>query len=238
MNNDLSPQEHQELIKANILGSFHNTEDILEKSGKKMPIGTTSNGYKKVGEGRWQKVSVHGMTKEEHEHKRATLFKQRIAYIDEHEGKDEEPGKIQSMFDEEHKHYRIQSDLDDKDYSDKQMLSKKDKRYLSKQDQKDSKEWLNNYVTDAFKDKIKAGKLDLSKSPFSLGKLCKETGMSKDLAQTIIFNLENEEKMGDLIQGNYDLDFNEHDMNDSYWDIVAENPEFGSYMDEEYDYED
>ena len=40
--------------------------DILEK-GKSMPIGTITNGFKKIAEGKWRKVSSEGKTKEEHE---------------------------------------------------------------------------------------------------------------------------------------------------------------------------
>lgn len=46
------------------LDSFTNIE-----KGKKFPIGTISNGYKKIAEGKWKKVSEHGLTKKEHQEK-------------------------------------------------------------------------------------------------------------------------------------------------------------------------
>lgn len=43
--------------KERINSSFTNHDEVLEK-GKKMPIGTISNGYKKVAEDKWVSVSV------------------------------------------------------------------------------------------------------------------------------------------------------------------------------------
>lgn len=39
----------------------------IEKGNKSFPVGTIHNGFKKVAEGKWQKVSKMGLTKEDHE---------------------------------------------------------------------------------------------------------------------------------------------------------------------------
>jgi hypothetical protein len=44
------------------------SNDMLEKGGKHGQIGEIRNGYKKIAEGKWQKVSkTHGWTKKEHQ---------------------------------------------------------------------------------------------------------------------------------------------------------------------------
>lgn len=53
-NQNMTPQQHQELIKSQIAASYNPLEksqstkdNNLEKGGAKVPIGTTHNGYKK-----------------------------------------------------------------------------------------------------------------------------------------------------------------------------------------------
>jgi hypothetical protein len=85
--------------------------------GKKVPVGTVTNGYKKVAEGKWQKVSEHGMTKKEHDQK--ALF---------HEEKRENARGENSFHKhriEFDKHDEAAKDLDDKEYDDTHVLGKK-----------------------------------------------------------------------------------------------------------------
>jgi len=42
-------KQHQQAIKRNIVSSF--------EKGRAVPVGTVSNGYKKVAEGKWQRVT-------------------------------------------------------------------------------------------------------------------------------------------------------------------------------------
>lgn len=96
---------------------FH--EDMILK-GKKMPIGTISNGYKKVAEGKWQKVSEHGMTKKEHNEK---LIEMKNNGARPHADKEDSK--------EWDKHTSSKSNLDDKDYSDSHVeFSSKTKEEL------------------------------------------------------------------------------------------------------------
>jgi hypothetical protein len=86
-------------------GIYKPTKQNLEK-GKSFPIGTIHNGFKKVSEGKWQKVSEHGMTKKEHNVKTSEL-----AVV--HGSKAWK------------KHTKAADSLDDKDYSDEDVLNKK-----------------------------------------------------------------------------------------------------------------
>ena len=136
MKTDLTPQEYQQLIKANILGSYNNADQLIEKGGQKMPIGTIHNGYKKVADGKWQKVSEHKntltsnndtiyLTKKDnekqleyHTNKLNKVYSSNRSYMeqmhDEHYHKEQVSYYIQSM-----------KNLDDKDYSDDEVLGKK-----------------------------------------------------------------------------------------------------------------
>ena len=97
-------------------------EDIFK--GKSFPIGTIHNGFKKVAEGKWRKVSESGMTKEEH---------RKEADIDEETDKKYYHGsefgsnkRISSELKESAKRHReIASKLDDKHYSDEEINKKK-----------------------------------------------------------------------------------------------------------------
>lgn len=113
----LTPHEYRELIKSQIIRSFSNVSDLIEKGGAKMPIGTTHNGYKKVAQGKWQKVSNQGMTKKEHFNKNVEHNK---AHIDH-------PNSTIAQWhkNEATKHYGLKNSLDDKDYSDDEVLGKK-----------------------------------------------------------------------------------------------------------------
>lgn len=88
------------------LDSFTNIE-----KGKKYPIGTITNGYKKVAEGKWHKVSEYGMTHIEHNDKSVTSGRQSIKYAPY--SKMKEKKLADSNF------HREQADkLDDKEYGD------------------------------------------------------------------------------------------------------------------------
>lgn len=108
----------------NILKSFSNFDEIQKSSlepfdfdestilkGKKMPINTISNGYKKVAEGKWVKVSEHGMTKREHENEKKNAQK-----IEENQGN--EVSDRRKAQDEQNKHHKAAENLDDKEYDD------------------------------------------------------------------------------------------------------------------------
>lgn len=88
----------------------------IQKS-KSMPIGTIHNGFKKIAEGKWRKVSEHGMTKEEHEDR------------SEQEKFSAVGGNYKSIIEAKEnskKHKDIASKLDSKDYSDEEVGISKD----------------------------------------------------------------------------------------------------------------
>lgn len=131
----LTPQQHRELIKSQVAQSYNNLEDCLEKGGARMPIGTTHNGYKKVADGKWQKVSEHKntltsnndaiyLTKkdnekqlEHHTNKLSAVYSSNRSYMeqmhDEHYHKDQISYYTENV-----------KNLDDKDYSDDKVLGK------------------------------------------------------------------------------------------------------------------
>lgn len=93
-------------------------EDVLQKS-KSMPIGTITNGYKKIAEGKWRKVSEHGMTREEHEKRSLDMKKY---------AKEALTGSDKVVKYESHKmHEGIASKLDPKDYSDEEVTGEGEK---------------------------------------------------------------------------------------------------------------
>jgi len=105
-------------------------ETDLEK-GKSFPIGTVHNGYKKVAEGKWQKVSKHGMTKKDHEEKAKHYDKV---------GRHIEYGKYQR---------EQASELNDKEYDDAHVMD-------SEEDNKDDEGYdkrshYENLTEDALK---------------------------------------------------------------------------------------
>lgn len=98
---DIEKNQIQDLIKA-----------------KSMPIGTIHNGFKKIADGKWRKVSEHGMTKEEHEkkvseHRKRYETKNKNGEDDESTGKEIQLMKIHSRIAKE--------ELDSKDYSDEEV---------------------------------------------------------------------------------------------------------------------
>lgn len=87
----------------------------IEK-GKKVPIGTVKNGYKKIAEGKWQKVSEHGLTKKEHQDKAA---EHRKLSSDDHTKPNYKMSAEQQFHDKESfKHGQISMKLNDKEYND------------------------------------------------------------------------------------------------------------------------
>ena len=90
----LKGMSEEEILEKNRNGGYNN----LIK-GKSFPIGTIYNGFKKIAEGKWRKVSEHGMTKEEHQIKSIRNNANRLG--DEHS--------------------QIVSKLDSKDYSDEEI---------------------------------------------------------------------------------------------------------------------
>jgi hypothetical protein len=101
-------------------------ENVLQKS-KSMPIGTIHNGFKKIAEGKWRKVSEHGMTQREH---KDTAYKHEDAAVRTKPTSDK--GEDDRVYAEEYKakkHKELASKLDSKDYSDEEVTGgeKKDK---------------------------------------------------------------------------------------------------------------
>lgn len=76
------------------------SEEVDLIKGKSLPIGAISNGYKKIAEGKWRKVSQQAMTKEEH-----------LANSNP---------KIGGS----HVHKKIADTLDDKEYTDDEVMKK------------------------------------------------------------------------------------------------------------------
>lgn len=89
-------------------------ENVLQKS-KSMPIGTIHNGFKKIAEGKWRKVSTSEMTKEEHEAQASHHNEQRV------KNPSEKDGKGSWHLSQENSHKRVASNLDSKDYSDEEV---------------------------------------------------------------------------------------------------------------------
>lgn len=94
-------------------------ENSLEK-GKSMPIGTITNGFKKIAEGKWRKVSEsHGMTKEEHE-KKAQEHRTNM----ETSNKDNKGHIYHREMSFRDTHKELASKLDSKEYSDVDVVGK------------------------------------------------------------------------------------------------------------------
>ena len=94
-------------------------DDIIK--GKSFPIGTVHNGFKKVKDGVWKKVSEHGMTKEEHSEKASEITKERenLPWSSKDQNKRVEAKSRSMQLDKESmKHSENSSKLDDKEYSD------------------------------------------------------------------------------------------------------------------------
>lgn len=108
-------QAQKNLIQKGLYGGLP-CEDIIQKA-KKVPIGTVSNGFKKVAEGKWRKVSdSHKMTKEEHE-KEADLADTRHVKFANQNGEDDY-GHSQDR----DMHKQKSKNLDDKEYTDQEKM--------------------------------------------------------------------------------------------------------------------
>lgn len=105
--------EHQELIKSQIAGTY------LQK-GAKVPVGTISDGYKKVAEGKWQKVSEHGMTKKEHT-EAAERNQNKATSAGKREGEDHDDSVVHYQNNAK-MHQSKSKDLDDKEYGDAEVM--------------------------------------------------------------------------------------------------------------------
>jgi hypothetical protein len=106
--------EHKKLVK--VLRSDSHADDKKEadeqeaelneiEKGKKSPVGTVSNGYKKIADGKWQKVTVHGLTHNEtKERMKKPITKQ-----------------------EGNSHVEALKKIDDKEYDDAHVMNSKNK---------------------------------------------------------------------------------------------------------------
>jgi hypothetical protein len=114
----------------------------IEK-GKSFPVGTVHNGFKKVGEGKWQKVSEHGLTKDEHKNEylatqKSTPKKDQIAIV---EGRvteknldmtyEEIQRKAKERNQKESLHREAYNKLDNQEYSDADVLGTEKKEDFS-----------------------------------------------------------------------------------------------------------
>lgn len=96
------------------------------KKSKSYPIGTIHNGFKKIAEGKWRKVSEHGMTQREH---KDTAYKHEDAAVRTKPISDK--GEDDRVYAEEYKakkHKELASKLDSKDYSDEEVGISKDSK--------------------------------------------------------------------------------------------------------------
>lgn len=97
------------------------TTDDLQK-GHSFPIGTIHNGYKKVKDGVWKKVSGEGKTRAEH----LRLQEQAIDAQSQHQST-RNHAQVKWWGEESVKHMISAKDLDDKDYDDVHVLGDKEK---------------------------------------------------------------------------------------------------------------
>lgn len=113
--------EHQRNQNSHLLKSFKgsSSEDYFEK-GKKSPIGTVTNGYKKIAEGKWQKVSERGMTKKEHLDESLKIGKQ----VDSAKSVNERRRISERISRDIITHNKIARELDDKEYDDDHVEGK------------------------------------------------------------------------------------------------------------------
>ena len=115
------------------------SEDYFEK-GKKMPIGTISNGYKKIAEGKWQKVSKHGLTKKEHFDKVESHQKSMAQAA-----KNNDDDLLRHHEDKEREHYDEGVKLDNKEYDDVHVIGKKENKQADDKDEKEGLKENENY---------------------------------------------------------------------------------------------
>ena len=113
----------QKARKAAIFSNFVES-DIIK--GKSFPIGTVHNGFKKVSEGVWKKVSSEGKTKEEHNKEADENFNSGRAEF-KRTGKGDN-SKKDRYYAEVDKHLKHADKLDDKEYSDSDVHGKEEKK--------------------------------------------------------------------------------------------------------------
>ncbi len=161
---------HQELRKASILSSFEGEFEGFQKGRKSLPIGTIHDGYKKISDGVWKKVSEHNMTHAEHNDKSVTSGRQSIKYASH--SKMKEKKLADSNF------HREQADkIDDKDYSENHVLTEKKKKidFIDKH-----KEHVPNYLADEMEGNKTQFKEHLSKKTHTeINKIHEETKNNK-----------------------------------------------------------
>lgn len=102
-------------------------ESDIEK-GKSFPIGTIHNGFKKIAEGKWRKVSEYGMTRIEHESKSINSRRKKDLAM----------------------HAEAATKLDSKDYSDEEVVGsdKNSERKVLEQKRKDNRKSYENKEID------------------------------------------------------------------------------------------
>ena len=104
----------------NKLGNINTSGFLNIEKAKKFPVGTIHNGYKKIAEGKWQKVSSVGKTRKEH-------FDSAQSHLDrasKHAEKNEDLS-MRSAVEDYKKEMNQAKNLDDKEYDDAHVFGKK-----------------------------------------------------------------------------------------------------------------
>lgn len=122
----ISRQKQRILATYGVTPIQKSEEDNLEKGGKHGMIGEIRNGYKKIAEGKWKKVSEHGMTKEEH-NKEAKKYSDLSFKNRGKDGNSKNNEKVKL-------HVEAHNKLDDKDYTDEDVIGKKNSNGASEED--------------------------------------------------------------------------------------------------------
>ena len=149
-------QQKEQLRKGNILGGFSDApkETELEK-GKKAAIGEIrmhgGKKVKKIAEGKWQEVSVHGMTKKEHQSK--------LDEINSSQGKSDYDTRDKEGTEnkEYSKHYKAHKELSDKEYTDEEVHGQVDKDKNTKLIESMSNEMLDHWISNVGKNQKTEG---------------------------------------------------------------------------------
>lgn len=147
-------------------------EDELEK-GKSLPIGTIHNGYKKIAEGKWRKVSEYGMTKEEHVIN-ARKFAEASFKNRGKEGNSKNNEKTKLHAEEANK-------LDSKDYSDEDVTGGDKKSYSTKEfdTKKEAEKRMSLMNSNSEYSDLKINKTSNNKYTISFKKSFSESTLSK-----------------------------------------------------------
>jgi hypothetical protein len=151
-------------------------ENVLQKS-KSMPIGTIHNGFKKIAEGKWRKVSEsHKMTKEEHLD-RANSHVDTMSYAQ----KNNDDARLRSAEKLSETHSKEASKLDSKDYSDEEVTGGEKKNFSTKEfdTKKEAEKRMSLMNSNSEYSDLKINKTSNNKYTISFKKSQPESTLSK-----------------------------------------------------------